>query len=76
MQCELHRVVVVQQMENIDAESDVYDELLTQAEIQGNVNKVNGESQQRTRVFTVRWFLRSTTKGQRLPHSEQRSECR
>lgn len=30
-------------MENADAERDVYDELLTQAEIQGNVNKVNGE---------------------------------
>lgn len=30
-------------MENMDAERDVYDELLTQAEIQGNVNKVNGE---------------------------------
>uniref|UniRef100_H3CWR8 IQ motif containing GTPase activating protein 1 n=1 Tax=Tetraodon nigroviridis TaxID=99883 RepID=H3CWR8_TETNG len=30
-----------QQMENMDAERDVYDELLTQAEIQGNVNKVN-----------------------------------
>lgn len=33
-----------QQMENADAERDVYDELLTQAEIQGNVNKVNGKS--------------------------------
>lgn len=32
-----------QQMENIDAERDIYDELLTQAEIQGNVNKVNGK---------------------------------
>lgn len=31
-------------MENADAERDVYDELLTQAEIQGNVNQVNGES--------------------------------
>lgn len=31
-------------MENMDAERDVYDELLTQAEIQGNVNKVNGEA--------------------------------
>ncbi|CAK6977652.1 ras GTPase-activating-like protein IQGAP1 [Scomber scombrus] len=29
------------QQENADAERDVYDELLTQAEIQGNVNKVN-----------------------------------
>ncbi|CAL9701205.1 unnamed protein product [Knipowitschia caucasica] len=29
------------QMENPDAERDVYDELLTQAEIQGNVNQVN-----------------------------------
>ncbi|KAG7271758.1 hypothetical protein CRUP_032661 [Coryphaenoides rupestris] len=28
-------------VENADAELDVYDELLTQAEIQGNVNKVN-----------------------------------
>lgn len=33
-----------QQMENADAERDVYDELLTQAEIQGNINQVNGES--------------------------------
>lgn len=31
-------------MENADAELDIYDELLTQAEIQGNVNKVNGKS--------------------------------
>ncbi|KAK1891744.1 Ras GTPase-activating-like protein IQGAP1, partial [Dissostichus eleginoides] len=29
------------QMENTEAERDIYDELLTQAEIQGNVNKVN-----------------------------------
>ncbi|KAM3625760.1 uncharacterized protein V6R79_017223 [Siganus canaliculatus] len=29
------------QMENAEAERDVYDELLTQAEIQGNINKVN-----------------------------------
>uniref|UniRef100_A0AAQ4QAR5 IQ motif containing GTPase activating protein 1 n=1 Tax=Gasterosteus aculeatus aculeatus TaxID=481459 RepID=A0AAQ4QAR5_GASAC len=29
------------QMENADAERDIYDELLTQAEIQGNVNNVN-----------------------------------
>uniref|UniRef100_A0A8C2Z8G7 IQ motif containing GTPase activating protein 1 n=1 Tax=Cyclopterus lumpus TaxID=8103 RepID=A0A8C2Z8G7_CYCLU len=29
------------QMENADAERDIYDELLTQAEIQGNVNQVN-----------------------------------
>ncbi|CAN9507270.1 unnamed protein product [Ophioblennius macclurei] len=29
------------QMENAEAERDVYDELLTQAEIQGNVNQVN-----------------------------------
>uniref|UniRef100_A0A8C2Z9B8 IQ motif containing GTPase activating protein 1 n=1 Tax=Cyclopterus lumpus TaxID=8103 RepID=A0A8C2Z9B8_CYCLU len=29
---------------NADAERDIYDELLTQAEIQGNVNQVNGES--------------------------------
>lgn len=32
-----------QQMENLDTERDIYDELLTQAEIQGNVNKVNGK---------------------------------
>uniref|UniRef100_A0A8B9HJ24 IQ motif containing GTPase activating protein 1 n=1 Tax=Astyanax mexicanus TaxID=7994 RepID=A0A8B9HJ24_ASTMX len=30
--------------ENADAERDVYEELLTQAEIQGNVNKVNGSA--------------------------------
>uniref|UniRef100_A0A665WR02 IQ motif containing GTPase activating protein 1 n=1 Tax=Echeneis naucrates TaxID=173247 RepID=A0A665WR02_ECHNA len=29
------------QMENTEAERDIYDELLTQAEIQGNINKVN-----------------------------------
>lgn len=39
--------VFQQQMENADAERDIYDELLTQAEIQGNVNKVNGESRER-----------------------------
>lgn len=32
------------QMENADAERDIYDELLTQAEIQGNVKKVNLET--------------------------------
>ena len=40
----VHVCVSHQQMENTEAERDVYDELLTQAEIQGNVNKVNGES--------------------------------
>jgi len=32
-------------VQSVDASyvADVYDELLTQAEIQGNVNKVNGE---------------------------------
>lgn len=34
---------VLQQMENADAERDIYDELLTQAEIQGNINTVNGK---------------------------------
>jgi len=29
-------------MENADAERDIYDELLSQAEIQGNINTVNG----------------------------------
>lgn len=43
-----------QQMENADAERDVYDELLTQAEIQGNVNKVNGKSHKHTLVY---WFV-------------------
>lgn len=38
-------------MENADAERDVYDELLTQAEIQGNVNQVNGESRDHRRTF-------------------------
>uniref|UniRef100_A0A665WQ13 IQ motif containing GTPase activating protein 1 n=1 Tax=Echeneis naucrates TaxID=173247 RepID=A0A665WQ13_ECHNA len=32
------------QMENTEAERDIYDELLTQAEIQGNINKVNGDA--------------------------------
>lgn len=31
------------QTENSDRERDVYEELLTQAEIQGNVNKVNSK---------------------------------
>ncbi|XP_075893447.1 ras GTPase-activating-like protein IQGAP1 [Nelusetta ayraudi] len=35
------------QMENADAERDVYDELLTQAEIQGNVNQVNVSNAQK-----------------------------
>lgn len=41
-------------MENTEAERDIYDELLTQAEIQGNVNKVNGKLHQHTHsvVFT------------------------
>lgn len=42
-----------QQMENADAERDIYDELLTQAEIQGNVNNVNGESARGLSVATV-----------------------
>ena len=37
---------VVQLVENADAERDVYEELLTQAEIQGNVNKINCKSHQ------------------------------
>lgn len=40
-------------MENADAERDIYDELLTQAEIQGNVNNVNGESARGLSVATV-----------------------
>uniref|UniRef100_A0A3P8VPK8 IQ motif containing GTPase activating protein 1 n=1 Tax=Cynoglossus semilaevis TaxID=244447 RepID=A0A3P8VPK8_CYNSE len=32
------------QMENAEAERDIYDELLTQAELQGNVNRANGKS--------------------------------
>lgn len=53
-------------MENADAERDVYDELLTQAEIQGNVNRVNGESRDHRRTFLPRtpwsldWVLTST----------------
>lgn len=33
-----------QSMDPENAEHDVYDELLTQAEIQGNINKVNSKS--------------------------------
>lgn len=54
----VHCVFVVrlqQQMENADAERDIYDELLTQAEIQGNVNKVNGESHERRCVNSSRF---------------------
>uniref|UniRef100_A0A671W7Q4 IQ motif containing GTPase activating protein 1 n=1 Tax=Sparus aurata TaxID=8175 RepID=A0A671W7Q4_SPAAU len=50
---------------NADAERDIYDELLTQAEIQGNVNKVNGESHERRCVNSSRfprdnsgWYLK------------------
>lgn len=39
-------------MENAEAERDIYDELLTQAEIQGNVNKVNGKSHRHRRAHT------------------------
>uniref|UniRef100_A0A8C6WRL7 IQ motif containing GTPase activating protein 1 n=1 Tax=Neogobius melanostomus TaxID=47308 RepID=A0A8C6WRL7_9GOBI len=39
-QTTLHRAKD-EKMENAEAERDIYDELLTQAEIQGNVNKVN-----------------------------------
>lgn len=37
-------VLLWQQMENAEAERDIYDELLTQAELQGNVNRANGKS--------------------------------
>lgn len=39
--------------ENSQEERDVYEELLTQAEIQGNVNKVNCESASRSRGCRV-----------------------
>lgn len=38
-------------MENADAERDIYDELLTQAEIQGNVNTVNGKTHEQCTGF-------------------------
>lgn len=37
-------MVFLQSMDPENAEHDVYDELLTQAEIQGNINKVNSKS--------------------------------
>uniref|UniRef100_A0A3Q2PPV5 IQ motif containing GTPase activating protein 1 n=1 Tax=Fundulus heteroclitus TaxID=8078 RepID=A0A3Q2PPV5_FUNHE len=37
----LYRAKGEKQLENAEAEQDVYDELLTQAEIQGNINTVN-----------------------------------
>lgn len=52
---EIAVVLLQQQMENADAERDVYDELLTQAEIQGNVNKVNGELQEQTHTHVLIW---------------------
>lgn len=61
-----------QQMENSETERDIYDELLTQAEIQGNINSVNSESDASasTRFHgapqTCRPFL----------HSERCPECR
>lgn len=65
-------------MENAEAERDVYDELLTQAEIQGNVNKVNGKSREHNTF--VYWFVDLGLRGaavkcQRLSYSEQRLEC-
>lgn len=36
--------VILQSMDPENNEHDVYDELLTQAEIQGNINKVNSKS--------------------------------
>lgn len=45
-------------MENAEAERDIYDELLTQAEIQGNVNKVNGKLHQHTHTLCgICWIL-------------------
>lgn len=48
-------------MENADAERDIYDELLTQAEIQGNVNKVNGKSRERTCFTDLSRFPRCSS---------------
>lgn len=57
-------------MENTEAERDIYDELLTQAEIQGNVNKVNGESRIHTvinRFGQLSWFPRCSRKMSTFP---------
>lgn len=67
-----------QQMENAEAERDVYDELLTQAEIQGNVNKVNGKSHEHNAF--VYWFVDLGLHGaavncQRLSYSDECLEC-
>lgn len=68
-------------MENADAERDVYDELLTQAEIQGNVNKVNGELQEHTHTHlltdlgTCLGFYGTEVKAWPFSNSEQCFEC-
>lgn len=83
----LAAALLQQQMENADAERDVYDELLTQAEIQGNVNKVNGKSHEHTHthiyagtqlstdLFICLGFHGTVVKCQPLSDSEQRLEC-
>lgn len=38
-------IVILKSMDPENDEHDVYDELLTQAEIQGNINKVNSKSE-------------------------------
>lgn len=55
-----------QQMENVDAERDIYDELLTQAEIQGNVNKVNGKPYKHSHFYVFMCLFDSTFKFQYL----------
>uniref|UniRef100_A0A674MXH6 IQ motif containing GTPase activating protein 1 n=1 Tax=Takifugu rubripes TaxID=31033 RepID=A0A674MXH6_TAKRU len=45
---------------NIDAERDIYDELLTQAEIQGNVNKVNGKPYEHRPILDIMLCVRKS----------------
>ncbi len=83
--CHIFVTLLQQQMENAEAERDIYDELLTQAEIQGNVNKVNGRSRTHAHTHThthinCRFLYLCHSRGtavkyQPFPHSEQRLEC-
>lgn len=75
-------LLATQQMENAEAERDIYDELLTQAEIQGNVNKVNGKTRKHTRAHVyspicsfVLGFHGAVLKCKPLSCSGHRPEC-
>lgn len=68
----LEVLLVFQQLENTDAERDIYDELLTQAEIQGNIYTVNGKPPQD--VSSCAAVCGALQESWPVSHSEQRPE--